>query len=386
MLSSSGETALPTVSLVTDRGEFVRMEGEWNALVESTRDEPFYRHEYIRSWIESFSPDAGLRLLAGHDQRGRLVAVLPLIEQRNSVLGVPVLEWASPTNVHSYRFDLLAEDPDAAAVAFLDRLVAESAWDVLRITDVPHGGNAWQLYRRARWAGLPAGVYPSQRSPYIPLPASFDDLARSLRSKFRSNLRRRRRLLERLGPVSVERIADGPDLQPQLERCFAIEQGGWKGRSGQPANGDARIHGFYCELARRMSDRGSLSLFLLKVGGRPVAFHYGLTERHVYSLVMTSYDESLRECSPGHLLVEEVLKRCIESGVREFDFLGCDHAWKRAWTERVRIHCWLFLFRNNPLGRTLCRAKFDWAPAAKRLLGSWGQARLSSRPAHESRI
>jgi len=359
-----------TVSVVTDRQAVLEMEHEWNALVESTGKEPFYRHEYFRSWLESFAPEAGLRLLAGRDNEGRLVALLPLIERSGRVLGIPVREWSSPTNVHSFRFDLLAEDPAVAAPALLDCLAAQRRWSMLRVTDVPANGSAWHLYRSASDAGWPAGVYESQRSPYIALPATFEDLARAWSSRFRSNLRRRRRLLEQRGAVSVERVEGGPHLQAILDECFQLESRGWKGRRGEPADGDPRIRAFYSALAERTSTDNSFSLFLLRLDGKLIAFHYGLTRHGSYSLLMTSYDEALRECSPGHLLVEEVLKDCFAAGVREFDFLGCDLEWKRAWTKSCRSHSWLFLFRKSPLGRTLRRAKFDWAPNARRLLGS----------------
>jgi len=358
------------VSVVTDRQAFLDLEHEWNALVESTGKEAFYRHEYLRSWLESFAPEAGLRLLAGRDQVGRLVALLPLIERSGRVLGIPVCEWSSPTNVQSFRFDLLAENPAVAAPALLDCLAAQGRWNMLRVTDVPANGSAWHLYRSASDAGWPAGVYESQRSPYIALPATFDDLARAWSSRFRSNLRRRRKLLEQRGEVSVERVEGGPHLQTSLDECFKLESRGWKGKRGEPADGDPRIRAFYSALAERTSTDGSFSLFLLRLDGRLIAFHYGLTRYGSYSLLMTSYDETLRDCSPGHLLVEEVLKRCFASGVREFDFLGCDLEWKRAWTKSCRSHSWLFLFRKSPLGRTLRRAKFAWAPNARRLLGS----------------
>jgi CelD/BcsL family acetyltransferase involved in cellulose biosynthesis len=356
------------VGLIEDAATFDAMEAEWNALVERARNEPFYRHEYIRSWIENFSPDAPLKVLTGRDRSGRLVAVLPLVEERIRMFGIPLRQWASPTNVHSFRFDLLAEDKEAASRAFFAYLRVLRGWDVLRITDVPPDGNAWQLYETARQKRLPVGIYESQRSTYITLPASFEALQEALGGKFRGNLRRRRKLLETKGTVSIERTSGGPDLQAQLEECFLIEQSGWKGKRGEPANLDPRIHGFLSTLAQRTSKNGSFELFRLMLDGRPIAFHYGLTQNGVYSLLVTSYDETLRDCSPGHLLVEEVLKVCIQEGRHEFDFLGCDLEWKRTWSSTSRQHTWLFIFRNSLRGRLLHYMKFQLTPAVKRLL------------------
>jgi len=229
----------------------------------------------------------------------------------------------------------------------------------------------------ARENGFPVGRYQSQRSVYIPLPSSFEALQGALGGKFRGNLRRRRKLLEENGKISLEHFRGGPDLQARLEECFAIEQSGWKGRRGEPANLDRRIHGFYSALARRASREGSFSLFRLMLDGRPIAFQYGLTQNGIYSLLMTSYDESLRDCGPGHFLVEEVVKTCIESGQREFDFLGCDLEWKRAWSSTSRQHTWLFIFRDSLRGRFLHSMKFKLTPAVRRLRAHWEKGEKS---------
>jgi CelD/BcsL family acetyltransferase involved in cellulose biosynthesis len=102
---------------------------------------------------------------------------------------------------------------------------------------------------------------------------------------------------------------------------------------------------------------------------------------------MTSYDERFRECAPGHLLTERLAEHCVEAGLRELDFLGCDLEWKRAWTRTTREHSWLFLFRDSPSGALLARAKFTGVPALRRRLARPFGARASSepRPAGRSR-
>lgn len=361
------------VSLISDAGDLERLGPEWNALVERTQNEPFYRYEFIRSWIDNFAPRAPLRLLTARDTEGTLVGLLPLVEERVRRFGLSLSQWISPTNVFSCRFDLIACDKGAASRAFFAFLAKAKGWDLLRVTDVPEGGNAWELFNHASNEGFPVGVYESNRSVFITLPDTFESLEQALGGKFRGNLRRRRTLLGKKGTVSIEQIHGGPDLQERLEECYAIEASGWKGQRGEPANLNPNIHSFYSTLAQHTARDGSFSLFQLKLDGRPIAFHYGLTRDGIYSLLMTSYDESLRDCSPGHLLVEEALKICIKAGRREFDFLGCDLEWKRAWSQTSRQHSWLFVFRNNFRGRLLHGIKFRLKPVARRLLANWSE-------------
>lgn len=147
-----------------------------------------------------------------------------------------------------------------------------------------------------------------------------------------------------------------------------MEERGWKGRKGTAVAQSMNARGFYIDLARAAADGAYLSLFFLQLNGKTIAWQYGLTRDSVYSMLMSSYDESFKQHSPGHLLMEDVLKDCCTRGLREFDFLGCDLDWKLDWTGLVRIHHWLFIFRNSRFGRVLHNAKFQWIPSAKRRL------------------
>jgi CelD/BcsL family acetyltransferase involved in cellulose biosynthesis len=356
---------------VRDRASFAGLEQEWNALVEKGDCEPFYRHEFLSSFVDSFVPKAPLKLVAGHDPAGRLVAALPLVARRGSICGIPVRELASPTNVHSLRFDLVAADAAQAGDAVMRHLAADRSWDVVRITDVPEGGKAWEIHRAAQAAGFPVGVWEAQRSPYIQLPSVPGELLRGRRTKFKANLRRRWKRLAEAGEVSVERVAGSALSEQHLNECLLLESSGWKGRQGSAVNQNGATRAFHLRLLRSSEFNSRLSLFLLKLDGKPIAFHYGLTSHGVYSLVMTSYDERFKEFSPGHLLTEEVLEDCVRRGLREFDFLGCDLPWKLEWTSTVRPHHWLFIFRDNAMGRALCALKFRWVPAARAALARW---------------
>ena len=375
-MPSGGPTASPMTTpthdvSIIDRPAFMLIEKEWNALVETTSDEPFYRHEFIRNWIDSFAPDARLKILIGRDRAGSLVAALPLVAERGFLYGIPVRRLVSPTNVYSCRFDLIAADRRAAADAFFRALADDDTWDVIRITDVPARGNAWDFYDEATNAGFPAGAWESQRSPFIPLPPSYDLLEARLSPKFKSNLRRRRRRLEERGAIDVELVTGGDALEERLADCFALERSGWKGRLGTAAAQSRRTRGFYTGLAHQAARGDYLSLYFLKLDGRAIAAQYGFTRRGVYSLLMTCYDEAFREYSPGHLLLEEVMKRCVTRGLSEFDFLGCDLGWKLDWSPGVRSHHWFFIFRDTRVGRTFKRAKFDWIPAVKERFQRW---------------
>jgi CelD/BcsL family acetyltransferase involved in cellulose biosynthesis len=239
---------------------------------------------------------------------------------------------------------------------------------MLRITDVPADGNAWHLYRAAETAGFPVGTWESQSSPYLELPPSYEELLAGLNSHFRANLRRHRRRLEGMGTITVERVTGGKDLQACLEECFAIEQKSWKGLEGTAIRQDPKTLSFYTQLAHTAASQDYLSLFLLKLNGQAIAFHYGFIYGGIYYMPKVGFDAAFEAGSPGLVLLEEIIKDCIGRGLTRCDFLGMDMPWKRDWSKKAKRHDWLFIYRDAMFGRTLREVKFKWLPAARHLL------------------
>ncbi len=349
---------------VTDRTGFVALEREWDELVTATDDQIFYRHAFLRVWLDNFAAKDAWRILTLR-QTGKLVAVLPLVERKTRLYGVPVRELSAAANSHSCRFDLVAVDAKLAAAAFVTHLQADKSWDLLRLVDVPQGGKGFTLFAETEARGLPAGTWESLQSPTIPLSCSWDELQGKLQTKFKANCRRRRKKLEEKGAVTTECYRGGPELDEKLEEGFALEASGWKGERGTGMGQSKETRGFYTELARQAAYAGTLRLFFMRLDGRAVAFHFALEHGGRYLLLKPGYDEALKECSPGQLLMEEALKDCTGRGLREFDFLGPDMTWKRDWTDQVRTHTWMFIFRATSFGRALCKAKFQWGPKVK---------------------
>jgi len=357
---------------------FSSLEAEWNALVERSGAVPFARHENIDAWIRSFAPGASLVILTARDGRGRLVAALPLLLERAFFCGLPVRQLVSTANTHSSRFDLVALEPRAAGRAFVKHLLERPDWDVLRIIDIPEDGAGFQIQAAAAERGLPVGVWESARSPYLTFPSSFEDLLATKSPLFRANLRRRRRQLEKRGVLSVERVTGGDCLAERLEEGFALERRGWKGLQGSAMSQSPETRAFYRAVAGEAARRGHLSLFFLRLDGAAIGFHFGLVHDRVYYVPKLAYDESLTKCSPGLVLLEEVIKDGIARGLLGYDFLGDEAEWKNKWSSSHRPSYWLFIYRNTLKGRLLRAAKFEWGP---RLRGLFPRPRKTGRAA-----
>lgn len=349
-----------TQSLVGGVELIDRLRDEWRALcAEGPSADPFFRPGWIAAYLRAFEPRARLRILTVRVD-GRLRLILPLLEERSTLRGFPVRKLRAAAGVHSCRFDVVHGngDPEPWIHAAWSHLRQTGGWDVIEICDVPAGGAAERLAAHAAADGHPIGAWESMRTPYVRLSGAkdIDEILERTGSHFRANLRRRRRRLEEKGALRMRRI-DGADPEA-LSRFYELERMGWKGERGTAIACDRRTRQFYDEIARWGAEEGILSLRALELDGRAIAMHYGLTAGGRYLLPKPAYDPSLSSCSPGQLLLHEVLRDGIENGLTEFDFLGPWMEWKADWTQDVRPHHWHYVFRRGALGTALHAAKF----------------------------
>ncbi|HYC48838.1 MAG TPA: GNAT family N-acetyltransferase [Burkholderiales bacterium] len=335
---------------------------EWLALCgRSACDEPFYRPEWIRAYLRAFAANAVLVLFTMR-RAGRLVALLPLIKETDSLAGMPARKLRSAGNTHTCRFDMVHEPETAAAVIphLWAALVAEPGWDVLELNDTQEGGVLTQLAGYARGCGHAVQFAPGLAPPYLDLTAfsGYDALLQRLDAKFRANLRRRARKLDARAAV----LCRGRAAEPMVGRFFELERSGWKGEKGSAITCATPTRMFYGEIARAAEAGGYLSMYALEVSGRPAAMFFGLEYRGRYYLIKTAYDEALRDVSPGQLLTQQVLRECFERGGIEFDFLGGDMDWKQDWAPQTRRLTDIFIFRGAA-GRALHALRFRLRPA-----------------------
>jgi CelD/BcsL family acetyltransferase involved in cellulose biosynthesis len=347
---------------------FADLRDEWNrTLAEGPADQPFARHEWIEAWLAAFAAEREPIVLAARDEHGRAHGFAAFLEERRH--GVRIL--VAPVNDHSCRHEwVLGAEPARAVQALWGHLRDRLSWDVLQLQDLSREGPTFALLTAAaRSDGHLLGVWDSLNTPYLTLDGG--DPERRLSSKFVANLRRRMKRLGEQGAIAVGRIDSREGLEDALRRFLALEASGWKGHRGTAIALDPRLALFYTRIARAAADGGWLAMRELTLDGRPVAMHLGLRYRGVYALPKPAYDEARSACSPGQLLLREVLAESAASGCVELDFLGPDMPWKRDWEPRFRQHAWLYVYRPGLTGRGLHAARHTLRPLAKEVLRWW---------------
>ena len=355
-----------TTHVVTEVDEFVALEHEWNEAVARARvPHPFLRHEWCRTWWESFGGTRRLHIVVVRSG-GAIISIAPLMIEQVHMYGLPIRRLDLLQNDHTPRADwiIAGERPQAYAAIWSALRETRDQWDLLQLSrlpdDSPTGETVAALARRD---GCQIGTWRGDVSPYLTLTGTWDSYHASLSAKFRSNLRNRFTRLARFGEPRLE-IVENVDATAR-DDAWRLEASGWKAASQTSIASDPAVRRFYTRLADCAADRGWLRLMFLTVGGRRIATSYGACFDRRLFLFKTGYDPDYAACSPFKLLTCDAIRSAYAEGLQEVDFLGDAEPWKLEWTSTSRVHDWLFVFAGTRRARLLHALKFQVVPELK---------------------
>jgi CelD/BcsL family acetyltransferase involved in cellulose biosynthesis len=84
--------------------------------------------------------------------------------------------------------------------------------------------------------------------------------------------------------------------------------------------------------------------------------------------VKTGFDPDAGRFAPGIMIRHDMIERAFSAGLRSYEFLGHDDAWKLRWTSERRERVVIRTFAPTPCGRLNWLSVARARPAAKRLL------------------
>lgn len=347
-----------------------RWADDWRNLCnEFVDDQPFYRPEWIAAHIRAFTPQARVVLITVRGE-GKLLFVLPMLQEWAVFSGVPLRKLRAPVNSHSCRFDAVRHSGpqgDAAVVAAWEYLQNLSGWDLLEFEDVPEGSTISALTLAAAKNGFHAVPVPNRRNPYVSIPADPVDLKKlPINARLRGKLRHIRREIESQGGLKFLRV-DKAD-RSVLNRFCELEASGWKGVEGSAIACNPTTRQFYDEVSQAAERFGYLCMYTLELKGELLAAHFGLSHRGRYFSPKVAYDEKLPQYASGHLIVSEILQDCASRGISEYDITGVNDEWKGKWTAESRAKFIYYVFHQALLGSLAHALRFRVRPAVKKMI------------------
>ncbi len=289
---------------------------EWDSvLLASRRPSPFLSRQFLVPWARAFAPGRPVR--AGRWGSGAARGLVFLYRRPD------------PDGWELMGGEDVADSLDAAVVAGAEdafwgdflrssrELLAEGP---LSFPNLVEGAAPLAILPRlCESLGYALSVEETDRSPYVPLPASYEAYLGSLGKKDRHELRRKvRRAGEALPGLSFRVVRTREDLARDFPSFVELHR---RSHAGKRDFMDDRMERFFREAAEAFLDAGWLRLAFLSAGPEDVAAAFQLSWCGAALLYNSGFDPAKREASPGLALVARCIEEAIREGMREYDFL-----------------------------------------------------------------
>jgi CelD/BcsL family acetyltransferase involved in cellulose biosynthesis len=323
--STPGNGSSGELTIVHDIEALADAHRDWNRLA-ALDASPFVTYEWISSWWSALGDGEPLCLLL-RDSGGALLAGACCRRSRSGDL-------TAPTDVnYSEEWDIVAADEEARRRLWHE--ISHLGHRRVMLTPL-HECRADEASAELEAAGYRVMRHVAQLRPYVPLPDTWDDLLASLSRKLRWQWRSGRRALDADGGLAFRTTSSVTDLDRDLDLFLTLEASGWKGRQGTAILDDPRAERLYREFAVRAARQGWLRLSILESDGAPVAAAYSCAFAGKAFRLKSGFDERRAEHSPGLVLVGEEMRRSIDEGLHEYDFLGAAQPHKMRWGAKTR--------------------------------------------------
>jgi len=347
--------------------EFGAIESEaqrW-AFLAGESSSPMHQYAWVKACSDAFAASGRLHLIVVAGDADQAAALAPLIIRgrrlnRMECLGVDQLY--EPTDFpHS----------DPASLAALVETLVELRRPVL-LRRILAGSPVLALLRAAFKSRGMLITRPAIGYPWIELDQSWITPEVKLSPSRRSSVRRALRKAHGIGQVEYEVLSPTPhDLPLLLDEALRVEAASWKGRNGSALLHDPARRQFFEKYSGIVSERGTLRICFMKIGGQTAAIQLAVESGASFWLLKVGYDETFARCSPGNLLMLETLRYAAGRGLRTYEFLGSAEPWTQIWTDRVRPCVSVWAYPNNVQGAAafVCDAtRFGWDRLHRRFL------------------
>ena len=326
------------VHKLEDKSQFYVMRNIWeNTLNRSVENSIFLTWEKMAPSVNQLNDESFLRILYAIDDN-LLVGIAPFRKTRKS-LGIfhyNVIEPVTNGNT-DYTGLIITGQERECFYQFLAYLFEQKDWDLFQFPNLPQGSQTIELLKSARQNLPRCRIRKGVMCPYITIPNTKDKLLDGLGSKFRNELWRRLRKLEREhGKVELKNYREFCSLEEAMGILFRLHQKRWglKGKAGAFHNRQARD--IATETARLFEEKNWLRLNFLTVNGKPVAANYDIEYGRRLHGHLCGFDPDYSKYSVGNLLLLKVLETCVEKGISEYDFMQGDEYYKSNWTDKRR--------------------------------------------------
>ncbi|MFI5011833.1 MAG: GNAT family N-acetyltransferase [Hyphomicrobiales bacterium] len=305
-----------------------QIELHWRQLETNGAASPFQRFAWMACHIRTISAASGAvpAIVLIRDAAGKPAAILPLEKMRRS--GITMLRSIGGKHAS---FHLSLATAEGAAIIAADPLLT-----LRRAAEAAGGADLVMLSNQPlQWEGAPnplarlCAVEAASQAYETELPKDGEAfIAQRVSAEARKKLRKKRQALAKIGVVAASRAVSPESVGAAFEAFLAQKQRRFTAQGIANPFADAATQGFLRTACRQSgAEPAAVELYALSCGERIVAVFGLATGFRRASGMFTSFDDDplIARCSPGDILLRELVRDLIARGFARFD-LGIGEA------------------------------------------------------------
>ena len=351
--------------------ELQGLKSAWDALLsESAANTIFLTWEWLTAWWSAYGKPGELRILAAFDEQDVLRGIAPLRSKAVKRYGqtVSALTFVGDGSNDSDYLDTIVAKGYEEQVMAAFRAQWESELKrgaVVLLNEIPETSPCLPLLRSfgesqgSLWteAEVPCGT--------VPLPESWDGYLGKLRPRFRTKIRSVFRDLEACPEVQFGFCESVDEARRMLPILFDLHTKRWAEVGKPGVFGWEQKREFYFSLSELLLERGWLRFSWLKWNDTVLACQYGFAYNGKYFLLQEGYEPASEHRNLGIGLRAWSIRKFIEEGLREYDFLGGRVLRHRSdWGAEVKNSKSIQLAEATYKNRLFCRGS-EWEERAR---------------------
>lgn len=313
----------------------------WRALADAAPEAtPFQTWEWHASWWRHYGRGKQAHVVLLHEG-GELAGLMPLVRSSGPWTSLRAMGGGPSDYLHPLALPGREREVAEALVAHVRSVDGIDLVDLHQVRD-----------DRALAAALPSRTALAQaRCLVLDLPPTYDAFLQSLSKSLRYDVRRMDKPAFAKSGARVRTLA-ADEVQAGLDAFFETHRMRWRKRGLPGAFVGARIQRFHREWASLAAPRGWIWLSVLEVEGRTVGTLYAMRLRDTCYFYQAGFDPACSALSPGTVLVAHTVRRAIDEGLTQFDFLRGDEPYKRRWKpQRAHENLRYLEAQGSALGR-----------------------------------
>ncbi len=306
----------------TEQGTFEDLAGHWQHLIDNCSEPTFFDSlAWQRAWWSEFGAGSELKLLAVRSDSGDVKMIAPLMIDGSEV------SFLGSTDLVDYHDFLTRDRTVPGSLEAVVRAVDEMPGiDSIRLQSIPGNSATITEFRElAEKFGWHVETKQEDVAPRLEIPESWDAYLAGLRKKDRHELRRKMRRLEAAGEIRQVEFSRAEDVEIAMDDFMALHRMSTPDKAVFMTAGRER---FFRAAAVALAHECATRLAFLEIDGERVATSLSFVCRDVRYLYNSGYNPARSSLSVGLLNHALSIKKSIGEGLRVFDFMRGDEAYK----------------------------------------------------------